>query len=111
MSTIIAQGARRAPSAFKETKHDQELSKTGQTGEACCRQIGKACYESLCPFRPDEYGKPRGARFAATDPEVLAKAAQAMSLRLFEAGDPELAEIAKQLPAGRLHASGEGRVP
>ena len=62
-------------------------------------------------FGPDEFGKPRGARFSATDPEVLAKAAQTMSLRLFEAADPELAEIAKQLPAGRLHASGQGLVP
>src|SRR5258708_19922842 len=62
-------------------------------------------------FGADEYAKPRAARFSTTDPEVLAKAAQAMSLRLFEAADPELAEIAKQLPAGRLHASRQGLVP
>jgi hypothetical protein len=59
----------------------------------------------------DEYAKPRAARFSAEDPELLAKAAASMSLRLVEVTDPEVAEIAATLPAGRLHANGKGLVP
>jgi hypothetical protein len=62
-------------------------------------------------FGADEYSKPRAARFAGGDPELLAKAAEAMSLRLVEVADSEVAEIATRLPAGRLHASGKGLVP
>jgi hypothetical protein len=59
----------------------------------------------------DEYAKPRAARFSAEDPALLAKAAETMFLRLVEVTDPEVAEIAAQLPAGRLHANGKGLVP
>jgi hypothetical protein len=62
-------------------------------------------------FGADEYTKPRAARFAGGDPELLAKAAEAMSLRLVEVADAEVAEIAARLPAGRLHANGRGLVP
>ncbi|HEX4549402.1 hypothetical protein, partial [Pseudomonas sp.] len=51
------------------------------------------------------------ARFSAEDRELLAKAAEAMRLRLFEVTDEDLAEMAAKLPAGRLHASGGGLVP
>jgi hypothetical protein len=59
----------------------------------------------------DEYAKPRAARFSAEDPALLAKAAASMFLRLVEVTDPEVAEIAATLPAGRLHANGKGLVP
>jgi hypothetical protein len=59
----------------------------------------------------DEYAKPRAARFSAEDPALLAKAAASMYLRLVEVTDPEVAEIAAKLPAGRLHANGKGLVP
>jgi hypothetical protein len=59
----------------------------------------------------DEYAKPRAARFTAEDPELLAKAAASMYLRLVEVTDPDVAEIAAKLPAGRLHANGKGLVP
>jgi hypothetical protein len=59
----------------------------------------------------DEYAKPRAARFSAEDPELLAKAAASMYLRLVEVTDPDMAEIAIRLPAGRLHANGKGLVP
>jgi hypothetical protein len=59
----------------------------------------------------DEYAKPRAARFSAEDPELLAKAAASMSLRLVEVTEPDVAEIAAKLPAGRLHANGKGLVP
>jgi hypothetical protein len=59
----------------------------------------------------DEYAKPRAARFSGEDPAMLAKAADAMHLRLIEITEPEVAEIAALLPAGRLHANGKGLVP
>jgi hypothetical protein len=62
-------------------------------------------------FGADEYAKPRAARFSAEDPELLAKAAASMSLRLVQVTDPDVAEIAATLPAGRLHANGKGLVP
>jgi hypothetical protein len=62
-------------------------------------------------FGADEYAKPRAATVAAEDPALLAKAAASMYLRLVEVTDPEVAEIAATLPAGRLHASGKGLVP
>src|ERR1700722_11484583 len=62
-------------------------------------------------FGGDEYAKPRAARFSAEEPELLAKAAASMSLRLVEVTDPDVAEIAATLPAGRLHANGKGLVP
>jgi hypothetical protein len=59
----------------------------------------------------DEYAKPRAARFSGEDSALLAKAAETMHLRLVEITEPEVAEIAALLPAGRLHANGKGLVP
>jgi hypothetical protein len=62
-------------------------------------------------FGGDEYAKPRAATFSAEDPALLAKAAETLFLRLVKVTDPEVAEIAATLPAGRLHANGKGLVP
>jgi hypothetical protein len=62
-------------------------------------------------FGADEYAKPRAARFTGEAPELLAKAAASMYLRLVEVTEPDVAEIAAKLPAGRLHANGKGLVP
>ena len=62
-------------------------------------------------FGADEYAKPRAARFAAEDTALLAKAAASLHVRLVEVTNPDLAEVAPKLPAGRMHASGKGLVP
>src|SRR6516162_8674731 len=62
-------------------------------------------------FGADEYARPRAARFLTTEIEPLQMAATAMNARLFEVNSPELAEIMNTLPAGRLHASGDGFLP
>jgi hypothetical protein len=65
-------------------------------------------------FGADEYAKPRAARFSAfsaEDTALLAKAAASLHVRLVEVTNPDLAEVATKLPAGRLHASGGGLVP
>jgi hypothetical protein len=66
-------------------------------------------------FGADEYAKPRAARFSAfsaEDTALLAKAAASLHVRLVEVtNNPDLAEVAPKLPAGRLHANGKGLVP
>jgi hypothetical protein len=54
-------------------------------------------------FGADEYARPRAARFSADDALLLEKAVEAMHLRLVEANKDDLAELARRLPAGRLH--------
>jgi hypothetical protein len=55
-------------------------------------------------FGADEHCTPRAARFSATDPGLLATAAETMSLCLVEVKTPDLATIAKKLPIGQLEA-------
>jgi hypothetical protein len=71
----------------------------------------KPAAKTFILFGADEYAKPRAAKFAAPDPTVLAKAAGSLRVRLIEVTNPDLAEVAAKLPAGRLHASGGGLVP
>ena len=62
-------------------------------------------------FGVDENDKPRAARFQGASPELVAKAAQLMDLKLCEATSSELSDLAQKLPAGRLYAAGKGFVP
>ena len=59
----------------------------------------------------DEHHKPRAARFLATDAELVAKAAQMMDLKVYQATTEDLAALAKKLPEGRLYGNGRGFVP
>jgi hypothetical protein len=59
----------------------------------------------------DEDQKPRAARFPAADANLVAKAAQVMDLKVYEATTEELAALAKKLPLGRLYSNGKGFVP
>jgi hypothetical protein len=56
----------------------------------------------------DENHKPRAARFLATDVALVAKAAQLMDLKVYQAATEELAALAKKLPEGRLYGNGRG---
>jgi hypothetical protein len=59
----------------------------------------------------DEQQKPCGARFVDDKPDLVAKAAQLMGLKVYKATSPDVAEVAKKLPIGRLYANGRGFVP
>jgi hypothetical protein len=59
----------------------------------------------------DEQQKPRGAKFVDAKPDLVTKAADVMGLKVYEASPPEVAELAKKLPMGRLYANGRGFVP
>ena len=62
-------------------------------------------------FGLDETGKPRAARFSSEHTDLAAKAAGLMNLTICYVNSAELATIAQQLPAGRIHANGRGLVP
>lgn len=59
----------------------------------------------------DDQDKPRGARFQGVDANLVAEAAKAMSLNVYEAATEDLAALAKKLPVGRLYSTGKGFVP
>ena len=59
----------------------------------------------------DEQQKPRGAQFQGADAKLVAEAAKAMDLRVYEAATKDLATVAKKLPVGRLYSNGKGFIP
>jgi len=65
----------------------------------------------LIVLGPDDEGKPRAARFPASQTNLVAKAAKAMSLTVCRADAEALAELAKKLHPGRLYATGRAFVP
>ena len=89
------------------------MSKSKSKGPvpAKSKPTAKAQAKTVVLFGADEFGKPRAARFVDAELSLLAKAAEALHLRLVAITSLELEEIAKKLPIGRLHANGEGLVP
>jgi hypothetical protein len=59
----------------------------------------------------DDQHKPRGARFVDAKPDLVTKAADLMGFKVYQASLPDVAEVAKKLPLGRLYANGRGFVP
>src|SRR5262245_31455009 len=55
--------------------------------------------------------KPRAARFVEANSNLVGKAAKLMDLKVYEVTSPDVAEIAKKLPIGRLYANGRAFVP
>jgi hypothetical protein len=56
-------------------------------------------------------GQPRAAKFPAGHADLVSKAASAMNLTVCKAEGPDLTDLAKKLPEGRLYATGRGSVP
>src|SRR5436190_268629 len=119
---IIHQPASRAPhrgpSAFPEpvmTKRKPRAktsvsraaaSKTSATKRSAALTNGTA----LIVLGFDDQQKPRGARFDDAKPDLVAKAADLMGLKVYRATTPGMAAVAKRLPIGRLYANGRGFV-
>jgi hypothetical protein len=59
----------------------------------------------------DDQQKPRGARFVDAKQDLVAKAAELMDLKVYQATSEDVADIAEKLPLGRLYANGRGFVP
>jgi hypothetical protein len=109
MKTNTRKASKRAKATKQPSaKRTRPASQTTPTKKSAPAQPPRKSYILL---GGDEYAKPRAARFTGEDPALLAKAAEAMHLRLVEITEPDVAEIAALLPAGRLHANGRGLVP
>jgi hypothetical protein len=105
---------RKTPKVVKRAKAKRPANRTRSASQvAPARKSAPAQppVKAYILFGGDEYAKPRAARFTGDDPALLAKAAEAMHLRLVAITEPDVAEIAALLPVGRLHASGKGLVP
>jgi hypothetical protein len=85
------------------------MTKTTSKAKAAAKQA--AASAPLIVLGYDEHHKPQGARFPATEAELVAKAAQLMDLKVYEAATEDLAALAKKLPVGRLYSNGRGFVP
>jgi hypothetical protein len=95
----------------KPSKPVQRVRLTEQATPTKKDRPDKPTPRTFVLFGADEFGKPRAAKFAADDKELLAKAAEALHLRLVEVTTPDMATVAAKLPTGRLHATGGGLVP
>ena len=62
-------------------------------------------------FGIDSHGKPKGARFGKDHADLAIKAASQLQLRVLASNDPKVADLATQLPVGRVHATGRTFVP
>ena len=59
----------------------------------------------------DEAGKPKGARFPATETEKVLPVATAMKLQSSQACSEEIANLGMKLPVGRIYARGKAFIP
>jgi hypothetical protein len=85
------------------------MTKTTTKANAAAKQSAPSV--GLIVLGYDEHNKPQGAQFPAADAELVAKAAQVMNLKVYQATTEALAALAKKLPVGRLYANGRGFVP
>src|SRR6202035_1242816 len=100
------------------TKRKSKPTKSTVKAAAAKRSVTKssavpatAASPTLIVLGFDDQQKPRGARFVDAKPDLVTKAADLMGLKVYQATPPEVAEIAKKLPVGRLYANGRGFVP
>jgi hypothetical protein len=59
----------------------------------------------------DETGKPKGARFQATETEKVSPVVAAMKLQSFQTGSEEVTSLGMKLPVGRIYARGKAFIP
>lgn len=67
--------------------------------------------DALVVLGLDEQEKPRAARFTTGNAALVAKAADAMALRVVKITAGDHADLVKKLPLGRLYSNGKGFVP
>jgi hypothetical protein len=66
---------------------------------------------NLFVFGLDETGKPKGARFPATDSDKVLPVVIAMKLRSCDAHSEEVGGLGMKLPVGRIYARGKAFIP
>ena len=99
------------------TKRKSKSTKTAVKAAAVRTAVTKSSAAAPTATTPlivlgfDEQQKPRGAGFVDAKPDLVLKAADLMGLKVYQASPPEVADLAKKLPLGRLYANGRGFVP
>jgi hypothetical protein len=81
------------------------------TAKANHSTSAKCSPSPLVLFGIDSRGKPKGARFGREHASLAIRAATQLQLNVLASTDPSVAEIAAQLPVGRVHATGRTFVP
>jgi hypothetical protein len=99
------------PSTIK-TKAKRSITKASNSKTSAIKTSTPASDDiGLLVLGFDDQQKPCGARFVDAKPDLVAKAAQLMGLKVYKANSPDVAEVAKKLPVGQLYANGRGFVP
>jgi hypothetical protein len=102
---------RAKPSTIK-TKAKRSITKASNSKTSAIKPSTPASDDiGLLVLGFDDQQKPCGARFIGDKPDLVAKAAQLMGLKVYKANSPDVAEVAKKLPVGQLYANGRGFVP
>ena len=81
------------------------------TAKANHTTLATSCPAPVVLFGIDSHGKPKGARFGKDHADLAIKAASQLQLRVLASNDPKVADLATQLPVGRIHATGRTFVP
>jgi hypothetical protein len=75
------------------------------------RDLENPTQPAFIVFGVDSDKEPRAAWFDASQPKLVARAAELMNLNLCAVTSPAIAEVAKEVPVGHLYANGSGFVP
>ena len=95
-----------------KTKANRRISRASTSKTSATKTSTPAADDvGLLVLGFDEQQKPCGARFVGAKPDLVAKAAQLMGLKVYKTTSPDVAEVAKKLPVGQLYATGRAFVP
>ena len=102
----------KAKRSMTRTKAKRAITKAS-TSKTSATKTSSPTSDDICllVLGFDEQQKPCGARFVGDKPDLVAKAAELMGLKVYKASSPDVADVAKKLPVGRLYANGRGFVP
>jgi hypothetical protein len=74
-------------------------------------KTGNTPQTQLFVYGLDEAGKPKGARFPASETDKVLPVATAMKLQCCRPGSDEVASLGMKLPIGRVYARGKAFIP
>jgi hypothetical protein len=102
----------KANRSTSKTKANRRITKASTSNTSATKRATPASAgNGLLVLGFDEQQKPCGARFVDAKPDLVAKAARLMGLKVYKTTSPDVAEVAKKLPVGQLYATGRAFVP
>ncbi len=95
-----------------KTKTKRSITKASTSKTSAIKTSAAAADDTgLLVLGFDEQQKPCGARFVDAKPDLVAKAAKLMGLKVYKPSSPDITEVAEKLPVGQLYANGRAFVP